>query len=67
MGTLRAELTSVAEQVDRRLPDGQATITVTEEIRLKRTPTQRPWSYRAAPVGESPEPNAALAVIGRWS
>ena len=42
MKTLRAELTSVAEQVDRRLPDGQATITVTEEIRLKRTPTQRP-------------------------
>ncbi len=40
--TLRAELTSLAEQVDRRLPDGQATITKTGEIRLKRTPTQRP-------------------------
>jgi len=40
--TLRAELTSVAEQVDRRLPDGQVTITDKGEIRLKRTPTQRP-------------------------
>ena len=40
--TLRAELTSVAEQVDHRLPDGQVTITNTGEIRLKRTPTQRP-------------------------
>ncbi len=40
--TLRGELTSLAEQVDRRLPDGQVTITDKGEIRLKRTPTQRP-------------------------
>ncbi len=40
--TLRGELASLAEQVDRRLPDGQVTITDKGEIRLKRTPTQRP-------------------------
>ena len=64
--TLRGELMSLAEQVDRRLPDGQVTITDKGEIRLKRAPTQRPSKAIReldAVVAQKLKPRAVLEIL----
>jgi TnpA family transposase len=64
--TLRGELTSLAEQVDRRLPDGQVTITDKGEIRLKRAPTQRPSKAIReldAAVAQKLKPRSVLEIL----
>jgi TnpA family transposase len=64
--TLRGELTSLAEQVDRRLPDGQVTISDTGEIRLKRMPTQRPSKAIReldAAVAQKLKPRSVLEIL----
>ncbi len=66
MKTLREELTSLAEQVDRRLPDGQVTITDKGEIRLKRAQTQRPSKAIReldAAVARKLKPRSVLEVL----
>ncbi len=64
--TLRGELTSLADQVDRRLPDGQVTLSDTGEIRLKRSPTQRPSKAIReldAAVAQKLPPRSVLEVL----